>query len=273
MAEKVELPIIGMNCAACATRIERELNKLDNVKEARVNFPLKKAVITPKDDMELRDIISLIRDIGYDVDVEGDVTIRAKKEEAGLKKDFIWSACFSAVVMVFSMWMVLPYSNFILLILTLPVQFYFGMRFHRPAVMNLRHFAADMNTLISVGTSAAFFYSSFVTFFPHVILSAGLNPDVYFDSSATIITLILFGRFLESKAKTRTYTAIKMLYELSPKECALIKDGRETRVPTDTIEVGDLVMVRPGEKVPVDGEVVEGNTYIDESMITGLYLQ
>jgi len=269
MAEKVELPIIGMNCAACATRIERELNKLDNVKEARVNFPLKKAVITPKDDMELRDIISLIRDIGYDVDVEGDVTIRAKKEEAGLKKDFIWSACFSAVVMVFSMWMVLPYSNFILLILTLPVQFYFGMRFHRPAVMNLRHFAADMNTLISVGTSAAFFYSSFVTFFPHVILSAGLNPDVYFDSSATIITLILFGRFLESKAKTRTYTAIKMLYELSPKECALIKDGRETRVPTDTIEVGDLVMVRPGEKVPVDGEVVEGNTYIDESMITG----
>ncbi|MCX5813449.1 MAG: heavy metal translocating P-type ATPase [Proteobacteria bacterium] len=269
MAEKVELPITGMNCAACAARIERELNKLDNIKEARVNFPLKKAVIMPKNDIELRDIISLIRDIGYDVDIESDVTVRAQKEESELKRDFILSACFSVVVMVFSMWMVLPYSNFILLLLTLPVQFYFGMRFHIPAVLNLRHFAADMNTLISVGTSAAFFYSTFVTFFPHIIISAGMKPDTYFDSSATIITLILFGRFLESKAKTKTYTAIKMLYELSPKECALIKDGKETRVPTDTIEVGDLVMVRPGEKVPVDGEVAEGNTYIDESMITG----
>ncbi|MCX5806286.1 MAG: heavy metal translocating P-type ATPase [Proteobacteria bacterium] len=269
MAEKVELPINGMNCAACAARIERELNKLENIKEAHVNFPLKKAVIIPKNDIELKDIISLIRNIGYDVDIEGDVTVRAKKEEAELKRDFIWSACFGAVVMTFSMWMILPHSNFILLLLTLPVQFYFGMRFHKPAIMNLRHFAADMNTLISIGTSAAFFYSSFVTFFPHIILSAGLNPDVYFDSSATIITLILFGRFLESKAKTRTYTAIKMLYELTPKECALIKDGRETRVPTDIIEVGDMVLIRPGEKVPVDGDVAEGNTYIDESMITG----
>jgi P-type Cu+ transporter len=269
MAEKVELPITGMNCAACAARIERELNKLDNIKEARVNFPLKKAVIIPKNDIELKDIVSLIRDIGYDVDIEGDVTVRAKKEEAGLKRDFIWSACFSALIMVFSMWMVLPNSNFILLLLTLPVQFYFGLRFHTPAVLNLKHFTADMNTLISVGTSAAFFYSSFVTFFPHIIESAGLEPDVYFDSSATIITLILFGRFLESKAKTKTYTAIKMLYELSPKECVLIKDGKETRVPTDVVEVGELVMVRPGEKVPVDGEVVEGSTYIDESMITG----
>jgi Cu+-exporting ATPase len=269
MAVKVELPIIGMNCAACAARIERELNKLDNIKEARVNFPLKKAVIIPKNDIELKDVISLIRDIGYDVDIEGDVTIRARKEEAGLKRDFIWSACFGAVVMIFSMWMVLPYGNFILLLLTLPVQFYFGMRFHRPAILNLRHFTADMNTLISVGTSAAFFYSSFVTFFPHIIISAGMKPDTYFDSSATIITLILFGRLLESKAKTKTYTAIKMLYELSPKECALIKDGKETRVPIDTIEVDDMVLVRPGEKVPVDGEVAEGNTYVDESMITG----
>ncbi len=269
MAEKVELPIIGMSCAACAARIERELNKLDNIIEARVNFPLKKAVIIPKKDIELKDIISLIRDIGYDVDIESDVTTRAKKEEKELKKDFIFSACFSAIVMIFSMWKILPYSNFILLILTLPVQFYFGMRFHKPAVLNLKHFTADMNTLISIGTSAAFFYSTFVTFFPGIIMSAGLNPDVYFDSSATIITLILFGRFLESKAKTKTYTAIKMLYELSPGECILIKDGKEARVPTDTIEEGDLVLVRPGEKVPVDGEVVEGNTYIDESMITG----
>ena len=272
MPEKIELPITGMSCAACAARIERELNKLEDIGEARVNFPLKKAVIVPKKELELKQIISLIRDIGYDVDIEADVTIRARKEEAELKRDFVWSACFSAIVMVFSMWMVLPnmqYQNFILLILTLPVQFYFGLRFHKATLLNLKHLTADMNTLISVGTSAAFFYSVFVTFFPHTVMKVGLEPMTYFDSSATIITLILLGRFFESKAKTRTYMAIKMLYELSPKECVLLQEGKETKVPTDTIEVGNLILIRPGEKVPIDGEVIDGNTYVDESMITG----
>lgn len=272
MPDKIELPITGMSCAACAARIERELNKLEDISEVRVNFPLKKAVIVPRRELELKQIIALIRDIGYDVDLEADVTIRAKKEEAELKRDFTWSACFSAVVMVFSMWMVLPdmqYQNFILLILTIPVQFYFGLRFHKATLLNLKHVTADMNTLISVGTSAAFFYSAFVTFFPHTIMKAGLEPMTYFDSSATIITLILLGRFFESKAKTRTYTAIKMLYELSPKECIMLRDGKEIRVSTDTLEVGNLVLIRPGEKVAVDGEVADGNTYVDESMITG----
>ncbi|HOE18589.1 MAG TPA: heavy metal translocating P-type ATPase [Syntrophorhabdaceae bacterium] len=269
MPEKIELPITGMSCAACAARIEKELNKIDDIGEARVNFPLKKAVIIPKRELELKQIISIIRDIGYDVDIEADVTIRAQKEEGALKKDFTWSALFSAVIMVFSMWEVLPYSNFILLLLTMPVQFYFGRRFHAATLLNLKHFTADMNTLISVGTSAAFFYSAFVTFFPHVIAATGVMPMTYFDSSAMIITLILLGRYFESKAKTRTYTAIKMLYELSPKECVVLKDGKEVRVPTDSLEVGDLVLVRPGEKIPIDGEVAGGKTYIDESMITG----
>jgi len=269
MAEKVELPIMGMNCAACAARIERELGKLEHIKDVKVNFPLKKAVILTDEDIELKGVISLIREIGYDVDIESDVTVRSKKEEADLKESFIWSACISIPVMVFSMWMVLPHNNLILFFLTLPVQFYFGMRFHRPALLNLKHLTSDMNTLISVGTSAAFFYSTFVTFFPDVVLKAGIEPHAYFDSSATIITLILFGRYLESKAKTKTYTAIKMLYELSPKECILVKDGLETRVSVDNIEVGNHVLIRPGEKVPVDGKVIEGTTYVDESMITG----
>jgi len=269
MADKIELPITGMSCAACSARIERELNKLDDIREAHVNFPLKKAVIFPKDDIDIKKIITIIRDIGYDVDIEADVTIRAQKEEKELKKDFILSACFSIPVMVFSMWMVLPYNNFVVLLLTLPVQLYVGLRFHKAAVLNLRHFTADMNTLISVGTSAAFFYSVFVTFFPHIVSAAGVMPMTYFDSSAMIITLILLGRFFESKAKTRTYTAIKMLYELSPKECVVLKDGKEISVPTDTLEVGDIVLIKPGEKIPVDGEVTEGSTHVDESMITG----
>jgi P-type Cu+ transporter len=269
MPEKIELPITGMNCAACAARIERELNKMGDVQEARVNFPLKKAVILPKHELELKEIISRIRDIGYDVDIEGDITVRAKKEEAGLRQDFTWSISLSVIIMVFSMWMVLPYNNYVLLVLTLPVQFYFGLRFHRSALTNLKHFTADMNTLISVGTSAAFFYSAFVTFFPHVVMAAGVSMMTYFDSSATIISLILLGRYFESKAKTRTYTAIKLLYELAPKECIILKDGDEKRVPTDSLEVGDMVLIRPGEKVPIDGTVAEGSTYVDESMITG----
>jgi len=269
MADKIELPIIGMSCAACSARIERELNKMDEIKEAHVNFPLKKAVIIPKGDIELKKIIAIIRDIGYDVDIEADVTIRAQKEEAELKKAFILSACFSVPIMIFSMWLALPYNNFILLLLALPIQFYVGLRFHKAAILNLKHFTADMNTLISVGTSAAFFYSVFVTFFPRIVSAAGIMPMTYFDSSAMIITLILLGRYFESKAKTRTYTAIKMLYELSPKECIVLKDGKEVRTPTDTLEVGDLVLIRPGERVPIDGEVAEGDTYVDESMITG----
>ncbi len=269
MPEKIELPITGMNCAACAARIERELNKMEDIREARVNFPLKKAVILPKTDIELKQVISLIRDIGYDVDIEADVTVRARKEEAELRKDFTWAVALSVIIMVFSMWMVLPYNNFVLLLLTLPVQFYFGLRFHRSALSNLKHFTADMNTLISVGTSAAFFYSAFVTFFPHVISAAGVSTMTYFDSSAMIISLILLGRYFESKAKTRTYTAIKLLYELAPKECVLLKDGVETRVPTDSLEVGNTVLVRPGERVPIDGVVAEGSSYVDESMITG----
>jgi P-type Cu+ transporter len=267
MPEKIELPIMGMSCAACAARIERELNKLPDIGEARVNFPLKKAVILPKREIELKEVINLIRDIGYDVDLEADVTVRAHKEEAELKRSFISSAALSAVIMLFSMWMVLP--DFVLLILALPVQFYFGLRFHRSAIQGLKHFTSDMNTLISVGTSSAFFYSVFVTFFPHVIAAAGIRPVTYFDTSAVIITLILLGRFLESKAKTKTYTAIKMLYELSPKECVTLKDGKEVRVSTDALEVGDVVLVRPGERVAVDGVIIEGATHVDESMITG----
>lgn len=242
---------------------------MDEVVEAQVNFPLKKAIVVPRTEMELQKVISLIRNIGYDVDSEGDPTVRAKKEETSLKKDFIYAACLSAVVMVFSMWMILPYNNTVLLVLTAPVQFYFGFRFHRTTLLNMKHFTADMNTLISIGTSAAFFYSAFVTFFPNVIVAAGASTMAYFDTSAMIITLIILGRYFESKAKTRTYTAIKLLYELSPEECFLLKDGKEIRVPTDTIKNGDEVLIRPGEKVPVDGIVVQGNTYVDESMITG----
>lgn len=266
VSEKIELPITGMSCAACAARIERALNDQDGVKEARVNFPLKKAEIVVRDGLELKDVIALIRDIGYDVDLEADVTVRARQEEKELKTAFIFSAFLSGILMA-AMWTML--SDVVLLVLATPVQFYFGLRFHRAAISGLKHGAADMNTLISVGTSAAYFYSAFVTFFPHVIASAGVKPMTYFDSSTMIIALILLGRFLESKAKTRTYSAIKMLYELSPKACTVLKNGAEVVTSTDELEVGDQVLIKPGEKIPADGRVDTGASYVDESMITG----
>jgi len=269
MAEKIELPITGMNCAACAARIERALNRLDGVKEARVNFPLKKAEVLLGDNTDLKDIISVIREIGYDIDIEKDITLRAKREEKGLFRDFIITACLTVPIMFFSMWQVLPYNNWILFFLTVPVEFYFGLRFHRPAISNLKHLTADMNTLISLGTISAFFYSLLVILFPQKIASAGIKPHVYFDSCSMIITIVLLGRFFESKAKTRTYSAIKLLYELSPNECTVVKDGKETRIETGSLEVGDTVIIRPGEKIPADGVVIEGNSYVDESMITG----
>lgn len=272
MAERFELPITGMSCAACAARIEKVLGNYKDIAEVRVNFPLKKAVILPRKEIELKEVVAMIRDMGYDVDLEADVTLRARKEEKELKRDFLWSALFGLPVLVISMTLGMHGDravNYLLLVLTLPVQFYFGLRFHRSALLNLKHYTSDMNTLISVGTSAAFFYSAFVTFFPHVVSSAGMKPVAYFDSSAVIISLILLGRYFESRAKTRTYGAIKMLYELSPKDCVVLKDGGEMRVPTDALEVGDRVLVRPGERIPVDGEVTEGETHVDESMITG----
>ncbi|MCX7966047.1 MAG: heavy metal translocating P-type ATPase [Syntrophorhabdaceae bacterium] len=269
MAEKIELPITGMNCAACAARIERELNKLEGIKEAKVNFPLKKAEVVLGKDADLKNIIKTIRDIGYDVDIESDITVRAKREEKGLLRDFLITTCLVIPIMVFSMWPVLPYNNWILLILTIPVQFFFGLRFHKPAILNIVHLSADMNTLISLGTTSAFFYSLFVILFPQKLASAGIKPDVYFDSCAMIIAIVLLGRFFESKAKTRTYSAIRLLYELSPDECTVVKDGKETKIKTNELEMGDMVIIKPGEKIPADGIVIEGNSYIDESMITG----
>ncbi|HOV89465.1 MAG TPA: heavy metal translocating P-type ATPase [Syntrophorhabdaceae bacterium] len=269
MSERIELPITGMSCAACAARIERELNKIKGVKEAKVNFPLKRAEVIVHDDLEPKTLISAIREIGYDVDLEFDPTIRAKREEASLKRDFILSSLFAAAVMLLSMWHSFPYNHLIQLSLTIPVQFYFGLRFHKPAITNLKHLTADMNTLISLGTSSAFFYSAFATFFPDSVVSAGIKPHVYFDSSTMIITIVLLGRFFESKAKSKTYSSIKLLYELSPNECTILKDGKEIKIPTGDLELGDLVIIKPGEKIPADGLVVEGSTYIDESMITG----
>ncbi|HCG99700.1 MAG TPA: heavy metal translocating P-type ATPase, partial [Actinobacteria bacterium] len=157
----------------------------------------------------------------------------------------------------------------ILLALASPVQFWAGWRFYRGAYLTAKHGTTDMNTLVAVGTTAAYLYSIAVTFAPELFEAQGIMPAVYYDTSAVIITLILFGRYLEANAKGRASDAIKKLLGLQAKTGRVVRDGREVDIAIDAIVAGDIVLVRPGEKIPVDGVVVDGYSSIDESMITG----
>jgi Cu+-exporting ATPase len=157
----------------------------------------------------------------------------------------------------------------VLLALAVPVQFWVGLRFYRGFYAALRHYSADMNTLIAVGTSAAFLYSLAVTLFPDFFLSKGIPLEVYYDTAAVIVTLIILGRYLEAKAKGETSEAIRKLMGLQAKTARVVRDGEEIDIPVEEVRIGDVVVVRPGEKIPVDGVIIEGASAIDESMLTG----
>jgi Cu+-exporting ATPase len=159
--------------------------------------------------------------------------------------------------------------NYIFFFLTIPVLFWCGDRFFKGFITSLKHFTADMNTLVAVGTSAAFIYSAAVTFFPADFTSGGHTSNVYYDTSAVIITLILLGRLLEMRSKGKTSEALKKLIGLQAKTASIIRDGKEVEIPLEQLHIGDIVIVRPGEKIPVDGIIIEGTSSIDESMITG----
>jgi len=282
--EEITIPIGGMTCASCVRRVEQALTKVNGVVSASVNLATEKGTVkyipeaaTP------RALKQAITDAGYEVKEEnagvGEVKIRdAKQEEISqLRRRVIVAAVLSALVMIGSMHELIPalmdipmQTRFIgLLVLTTPVQFWAGWRFYRGAYLTAKHGSTDMNTLVAVGTSVAYLYSVAVTFFPGLFEAQGLQHAVYYDTAATIITLILFGRYLEARAKGRASDAIKKLMGLQPKTGRVIRDGREIDIPIEDIQVGDIVVVRPGEKVPVDGVVVEGYSSVDESMITG----
>ncbi|MBI3601191.1 MAG: copper-translocating P-type ATPase [Nitrospinae bacterium] len=288
--DRVILPIGGMSCAACANRIERALKKLNGVTDVSVNFGTEKASVEYIPSLvDLPAIKNTIVDAGYSViEVEEKNLLdtdreRKEKELTALKNKFIVSAALSAIVMILGMQMfipslsLIPHStlNIILLILTTPVQFWGGWQFYKGSYAALKHMSADMNVLVAVGTSTAYLYSAFVTFFPTVFPGAELDPvsangaGVYYDTAAVIITLILLGRYLEQRAKGRTSEAIKKLMGLRVKSAKVIRNSEEIEVPAEELIVGDIVVVRPGEKIPVDGEIIEGAGAVDESMLTG----
>ncbi len=284
---KVILPIKGMSCAVCVDAVQRALSSLDGVISASVNFATEKAAIEyfPAQ-VGVREFRKVVRDAGYDIveteKGEDAVEKEQREREAAyrtLKKKVIVGALLALPIFILMQWdrlgisRFLPLSrqaNFILqLLIETPVQFWIGWQFYTGAVSAARHRTTNMNTLIAVGTSAAYLYSVVATFFPSVFALKGYSPEVYFDTAATIVVLILLGRLFEARAKGQTSEAIKKLIGLQAKTARVLRDGSETDIPIEEVEIGDIVIVRPGEKVPVDGVIKEGYSSVDESMVTG----
>jgi Cu+-exporting ATPase len=269
--------VTGMTCASCVGRVEQALKKVPGVLEASVNLTNEKATVEYfASEVELRDLEKAVEDAGYGVVREESSTEDTREREYDkLRADFLLAAGLTALILVGSLPMMfgfmlpvpLRWLNIGLLLLATPVQFWAGWRFYRGAWGALKHGQANMNTLVVMGTTAAYLYSVVATLAPG-LFAAG-RADVYFDTSALIISLILLGRLLEARAKGRTNEAIKKLAGLQAKIARVLRDGEEVDVPVEDVDVGEVVVVRPGEKVPVDGRVISGESAVDESMITG----
>lgn len=287
---KTSFPIIGMHCASCAKLIERKLKKTPGVYDASVNYGSEQATVDyDKTECNEQTLAGAVADIGYKAIIKGEgektpeqIKEEAKRQElADLKIKVAVSASLSVLVLLgsFPEWLrsffsFLPFYELltrpaILLLLATPVQIWAGWGFYQATWSGLRNRAASMDTLIAIGTTAAFGYSALITFFGKQLEQVGFPQTMYFDTAAVIITLILLGRYLEAGAKAHTSDAIKKLLHLQAKTARVVRGDREIDVPIEEVQVGDIIRVRPGEKIPVDGTITEGVSSIDESMVTG----
>ena len=288
--KKISLPVEGMTCASCVARVEKALSKVDGIEDVSVNFATEKVSLSFNPDKVNEKIISsAVEDAGYKIDVtplqkttkmeERIAPSKPNDFEKNLKKDFILSVILTIPVLVLNMGSMFDgFSQFIslsqesinklLLILTTPVIFISGKRFFSIFWKNLLHLTADMNSLVAIGTGSAFIYSTIATLFPGLIHHHGI-PHVYFDTTAVIITLILFGRWLESRAKRKTGTEIKKLIELQPKIALIRINNEEKIINIEDLKTDDIVIVKPGGRVPADGKIISGYSTINEAMVTG----
>jgi len=274
--KKSIFPVSGMTCASCVARVEEALSSVPGVISANVNLASEKATVEYGEDVRVADLQKAVHEAGYELGPEAetleDVTTASQRDLRAVRNRFIVAIVLGLLIMTLGFIpaiMMQPYMPYILWALATPVQFWAGWRFYRGAWGALRHRTADMNTLIAVGTSAAYFYSVAAVLFPGLFTAAGVEPHLYFDTSALIIALILLGRYLETRARGQTSEAIKRLIGLNPKTAVVIRDGEEKEISVEDVQVGDIVIVRPGERVSVDGIVRQGYSSIDESMITG----
>ncbi len=277
---KNTFPIKGMHCASCVWVTERALKKTPGVKDAVVNLATAKATVTydPKE-CNPEQLADSIAKTGYTLETEqkSEETIAAeKKKELNILRTKV-IVSLGLGVLIF--WGTFPgvmntapdfLKNFIVqLILATPVQFWAGLEFYRATIPALKNRTANMDTLVALGTTVAYVYSAFITFFPHTVSSLGIDHMPYFDVAVIVIGLILLGRYFEAKAKQGTSQAIKKLIGLQAKTARVVKDGKEVDIPIEEVKVGDIIRVLPGNKVPVDGVIVEGESSLDESMVTG----
>ena len=276
-----------MHCASCAGKIERALSEITGVQSASVNFASESVLVEFEEKIVLESsFLKAVESVGYKL--EKTLTVENTEEHTShlnqtsrqeqvktFKTKLIIGGILAVIIFLgsfpewFSFVPEFLNNNWILLILTTPVQFWVGWQFYAGLKLLIKYRTADMNTLIAVGTLAAYFYSVVVTIFPSFFIKGGVIPAIYFDTSAIIIVLILLGKYFEILMKGRASEAIKKLIGLQPKIARIIKDGEEIEISISEVDVGDLIVARPGEKIPVDGEIIEGESEIDESMITG----
>jgi P-type Cu+ transporter len=287
--ENTTLQLRGMSCASCGRSIWEAINSVNGVNECIVNFGAELATV--EYDPRKTDVTAIqkaVDEAGYSAfPLQQNSTAqqdevekrRQSKESRELTRKVVVSSILSVVIVIGSipimmglnvpfipMWLHNPWVQ---LVLTIPIQFWCGLSFVSNAWKAFKRHAATMDTLVALGTSTAFIYSLFPTFFPNLFISQGLRPDVYYEASSVIIALILLGKLLESRAKKQTGDAIRKLIGLQAKTARLIRNGQEIDIPIEEVQIGDVILVRPGEKIPVDGKVVDGTSTIDESMVTG----
>jgi len=259
---EVRLDLDGMRCASCAARIEKKLNRLDGV-EATVNFATEQATVHLGGAVSVAVLVDAVESAGYGARLH-EVGHTHEESSTILRRRLALAVTLTVPVALLAMVTPLQFAGWewAAFALSTPVVFYSGLAFHRAALKNARHLAASMDTLISLGTLAAWLWST-------VVLLAGLGSDVYFEVAAAVTTLVLLGRYLEARAKRRSSAAIRKLLELGAKEAHLLRDGQEILVPVSELKVGDVFVVRPGEKVATDGRVAEGESAVDQSLLTG----
>src|SRR4030042_859687 len=262
-----------MNGASCAARVEEALKSVPGVVSAGVNLGSEKATVEYLEGTEAADLRRAVKAAGYElggeVETLEDVTAASLREIKKVRNRCSVPVAVAVIIMAMMWTPEFTGLKYVLWALATPVQFWAGLRFYRGAWGAIKHRTADMNTLIAVGTSAAYFYSVVAVLFPSLLTIGGTAPSLYFDTSAMIIAFILLGRYLEARAKGQTSAAIKNLIGLQPKTALVIRDGKESEISIEDVQVGDLILVRPGERVPVDGIIRQGNPSLDESMVTG----
>ena len=274
---KQTFPVLGMSCASCAARVDKTLNGQPGVQEASVNYASATAQVTYDDEVCSPSILkSVVQHAGYDllIDAQDEASDEVEKAHVAryesLKKRTVWAIALAIPIMVLSMvWMDVRWVNYVVWLLATPVVFVLGRGFFISAWKQLKHGTCNMDTLVALSTGIAYLFSVFNLFFPAFWLERGIEPHVYFEASSVIIAFIMLGRLLEERAKRNTSAAIRKLIGLQPKTVTIYTSEGERILPVTAIRQGDVVVVKPGERIAVDGVVSEGQSYVDESMLSG----